>query len=481
MPQLSDIVGRSLVADAAICGVTADSRKVAPGFLFAALPGSTADGRAFVSTAVARGAVAVLAPEGSDIVLPPGVALVTDRDPRRLFALAAAAFHGRQPETMAAVTGTNGKTSTAVFLRQVWSRLGHHAAALGTLGVLADGWDNAGSLTTPDPADLHATLAGLAGIGVTHACMEASSHGLDQRRLDGVRLKAAAFTNLTRDHLDYHGDMASYGAAKLRLFSTLLPADGVAVLNADDPFAAAIAAACRGRVLTYGRQGKDLTLEAVEPRSGELRFSVTILGQRFAARLPMAGLFQVDNALAALGLAIGLGAEAAAAVEALSTLDGVPGRMQKVAERANGAPVYVDYAHTPDALETVLDAVRPQVKGRLVVVFGCGGDRDPGKRPQMGAIADRLADIAVVTDDNPRREAPAAIRAAILAACPKGMEIADRRAAIARAVSMVVGGDVLVIAGKGHEKGQIVGTTVHPFDDAEEARRAVALADGGGR
>ncbi|MDA8230499.1 MAG: UDP-N-acetylmuramoyl-L-alanyl-D-glutamate--2,6-diaminopimelate ligase [Magnetospirillum sp.] len=470
----------ALPAGLTIAGLTADSRKVAPGFLFAALPGSRADGRTFIADALARGAVAILAPEGARIDAP-GARIIADPDPRRRFALMAAEFHGLQPATMAAVTGTNGKTSTADFVRQIWGRLGHKAASIGTLGILAPGWDNAGGLTSPDPESLHAALAELARRGITHACMEASSHGLSQRRLDGVRLKAAAFTNLTRDHLDYHPDMADYGRAKLRLFAEVLPAGGTAVINADADFgpqAVAVASGRGQRVLTFGRAGSDLRLVDAAPQSHGQTLSIDVMGRSTRVRLPLAGTFQAANALAALGLAIACGADPQRAAVALETLEGVPGRLQKVAETASGATVYVDYAHTPDALETVLRALRPHAQGRLLVVFGCGGDRDPGKRPQMGAIARNLADEAIVTDDNPRGEDPAIIRRAILAACPDAAEIGDRAGAIREAVSRLRGGDVLVVAGKGHEQGQIAAGRVTPFDDAEQARLAVAEIDG---
>lgn len=457
-----------------ISGLTADSRKVGPGFLFAALPGTKADGRGFIADAIAKGAAAILAPEGTNIDTG-AVPLVTVANPRRVFAQAAAAFNGVQPAAMTAVTGTNGKTSTANFARQIWALLGLKSAALGTLGVIAEGWPHQGSLTTPDPADLHAALAALAHFGVTHACMEASSHGLDQFRLDGVTLKAAAFTNLTRDHLDYHADMEAYLAAKLRLFTQVLPADGTAVINADSDIAprlAAIAAERGQRVLSYGHAGTDIKLVDLRPEPHGQELMLEILGRAVTVHLPLAGTFQITNALAALGLVIACGADPMDATAALEKLEGVPGRLQKVAETITGAPVYVDYAHTPDALETVLSALRPHAV-RLIVVFGCGGDRDPGKRPQMGAIADKLADLAIVTDDNPRSEDAALIRRAILAAAPKAAEIGDRAAAIRYAVGLAQAGDVVVLAGKGHEVGQIVGAIVLPFDDAEEARKAV--------
>ncbi|CAA7622536.1 UDP-N-acetylmuramoyl-L-alanyl-D-glutamate--2, 6-diaminopimelate ligase [Candidatus Terasakiella magnetica] len=482
MPRLTDLLGSPHPQDRDIAGLTADSRAVKPGFLFAALAGTKADGRAFVPAALAAGAVAVLAAPGSGLELPAGVTLIEDSNPRRRFALMAAAFHGLQPQTMVAVTGTNGKTSTALFHRQIMKSLGLRSAAIGTLGIIADDWPNPGGLTTPDPVALHDTLARLARHGVSHACMEASSHGLDQYRLDGVRLQAAAFTNLTRDHLDYHQDMASYAAAKQRLFTEVLPHGAVAVINTDADGADTLTAACgaRGlRVLTYGKAGGDIHLIASTPTPLGQDLRLQVMGMPAAIHLRLAGLFQAYNAMAALGLALATGADRAEALDALEHLEGVPGRLQKVAERANGAAIYVDYAHTPDALETVLTALRPHVVRRLVAVFGCGGDRDPGKRPQMGAIACRLADAMIVTDDNPRSEDPAAIRTAILAACCGAIEIADRREAIRTAAQGLQRGDLLVIAGKGHETGQIIGGAILPFDDAEEARAAVLLADGG--
>ncbi len=481
MRRLSEMTGLAQRIDPEIAGITADSRRVAPGWLFAALPGTRADGRAFIDQALAQGAVAVLAPEGT-VIEAEGVAVVTDPNPRRRFAQLAAAFHGLQPETMVAVTGTNGKTSVANFFRQICHRLGHPSAAIGTLGIIAEGWENRGGLTTPDPAELHAALADLARAGVTHACMEASSHGLAQFRLDGVRLAAAAFTNLTRDHLDYHGSMEAYLEAKLRLFSEVLPQGATVVVNADADGADRVMAVATARglhTIVFGTGGADLRLLATRSDAVGQVLELSIFGRRETIRLPLAGGFQAANALAALGLAVAAGMDAVTAAEALETLEGVPGRLQQVAATAAGAAVYVDYAHTPDALETVLAALRPHAAGRLVVVFGCGGDRDPGKRPQMGAIAARLADLAVVTDDNPRGEDPAAIRAAVLAAAPGAVEIGDRAAAIRFGVSELRKGDILVVAGKGHEIGQIVGSTVTAFDDSEEARRAVTEIEGG--
>ncbi len=465
--------------DPEIAGIAADSRQVAAGYLFAALPGAHADGRAFIADAVARGAVAVLAPKGTEV--PPGVALVADEAPRRRLALAAAAFYGAQPDIVCAVTGTNGKTSVAAFARQLWAALGRRAASIGTLGVVAPSGAVAGALTTPDPVALHAMLAGLARDGVDRLALEASSHGIAQSRLDGVRLRAAAFTNLTRDHLDYHADMAAYRAAKLRLFDALLPADGVAVLNADSPEFDVFARASRARgqrVIAYGEAGADIRLIEIAPQARASRVRFAIGHDNYESELPLVGAFQAMNALCALGLVLATGEDAAAAAGALDRLVGARGRLELAATHKSGAPVYVDYAHTPDALENVLRALRPHTEGRLVVVFGCGGDRDRGKRPQMGRIAHQLADDVVVTDDNPRSEDAAAIRAEIMPACPGAREIGDRAEAIYAAAAGLEAGDVLVLAGKGHETGQIVGANVRPFDDAEVARAAVAALAG---
>ncbi|UEM19497.1 UDP-N-acetylmuramoyl-L-alanyl-D-glutamate--2,6-diaminopimelate ligase [Skermanella mucosa] len=467
--------------DPLIAGLTSDSRAVKPGFLFAALPGSRADGRAFVADAVARGAVAVLGPAGTVLPdgTPDGVTLIEDENPRRRLALMAARFYGRQPAHVAAVTGTNGKTSTVQFARQIWALLGHRAASLGTLGITAPGLERYGSLTTPDTVSLHQALAELADAGVDHLAMEASSHGLDQYRLDGVTIETAGFTNLSRDHLDYHGSMEAYLAAKSMLFDRVLPPGGTAVLNADAPEFTPLSELCsrRGhRLIGYGTQAKELALRDLIPLPHGQRLKLTVLGRDHDIDLPLAGRFQCMNALCALGMAIGTGADPDEAAAALERLDGVRGRLEQVARHPSGAPIYVDYAHTPDALETVLKALRPHAAKRLVVVFGCGGDRDRGKRPVMGELADRLADRVIVTDDNPRTEAAEAIRREVMAGCPDAEEIGDRAAAIRAAVRDLAEGDVLVIAGKGHEQGQTVGTVVRPFDDADEARAALREA-----
>jgi UDP-N-acetylmuramoyl-L-alanyl-D-glutamate--2,6-diaminopimelate ligase len=471
-PRLTPAV--RLGADLLVRCVTADSRRVSEGALFVAIPGARADGRAFIGDAVRRGAVAVLAPPGT--AWPPGVPprpLIEDAEPRRRLAQIAALLAGPQPATLIAVTGTNGKTSTVEFLRQLWAFAGRKAASLGTLGLIAPGFEAGPGLTTPDPVSLSHTLAALASAGIGHAALEASSHGLDQFRLDGLRLAAGAFTNLTRDHLDYHGDMGAYRAAKLRLFAELLPertpAAASTALDAETMAALrAIARARRLEFLSVGEGGEALRLVRAAPLPHGQAVEVVHGGASFAFELPLPGRFQADNALLAAMLGLATGVRDAIAL--LPRLAGVRGRMELASRLDNGAAVYVDYAHTPDALERLLVALRPHAR-RLVVVFGAGGDRDPGKRPMMGAVAARLAERVIVTDDNPRSEDPASIRAAILAACPRAIEIAGREAAIAAGLESLGPGDVLAVAGKGHEQGQIVGTTVLAFDDATVVRR----------
>jgi UDP-N-acetylmuramoyl-L-alanyl-D-glutamate--2,6-diaminopimelate ligase len=470
--------GEAAPGDVDIRGLTADSRCVKPGWLFAALPGSRAHGRAYIADAVSRGAAAVLLPADAPLpALAEPVPVIRDANPRRRLALIAARFYGAQPSVIAAVTGTQGKTSTVDFTRQLWRHLGRRAASLGTLGVVTSGSATDGALTTPDPVELHRQLAELARGGTDHLAMEASSHGLDQFRLDGVLVTVAAFTNLARDHLDYHPTMEAYLAAKRRLFETLLIGGGTAVLNADVPEFEGLSALCRKRrlrVLAYGHGGADIRLERATPGAAGQRLVVSLLGRRHEVDFPLPGLFQAMNALTALGLVIGGGEDGDAAIEGLKRLTGVRGRLERVAVHPNGAAVYIDYAHKPGALETVLTTLRPHASGRLVVVVGCGGDRDRGKRPQMGAIAKSLADRVIVTDDNPRSENPADIRAQILAGCPGATEIGDRAEAINAAVAGLAPGDLLVIAGKGHETYQIVGDRTLPFDDASVARAAVA-------
>ncbi|CAN5184684.1 UDP-N-acetylmuramoyl-L-alanyl-D-glutamate--2,6-diaminopimelate ligase [soil metagenome] len=472
--RLSDLIRRPVSPDPIITGVTADSRKVRPGFLFAALPGSKIDGRTFIDGAIAAGAAAILAPEDVQGLAVP---VVHATDLRRAYALAAAAFWGVQPAVIVAVTGTNGKTSVATFCRQIFTRLGYHAASMGTLGVTAGAVQlTPPGLTTPDAADVFEMLAKLAGLGVTHLAMEASSHGIDQRRLDGANLTAAGFTNLTQDHLDYHGTMGVYRAAKLRLFDTLLPRAGIAVLNADSDAFGAFAATARlsGQSLfSVGGKGYGLALLERTPLPEGQRLKIEHAGQTYDVRMPQAGAFQASNALVAAGLCIAAGAPAKDVLAALEHLDGAAGRLQRVGTGRAGGEAYVDYAHTPDGLETVLDALRPHTRGKLIVVFGAGGDRDRTKRPLMGEIAARLADVAIVTDDNPRGEDPASIRAAILAAAPGAREIGDRKLAIETAAGLLADGDVLVVAGKGHEQGQLVAGVTHPFDDVAVTRAAL--------
>ena len=477
--RLSDLLRRDVPSDPVITGVTADSRKVGPGALFVALPGSAADGRAFIPQALSNGAAAVLAPSGTPQEAAP--LLVTSGDIRRAYALAARGFYGAQPKTCVAVTGTNGKTSVATFCRQIWAAMGLKSASMGTLGVIGQKGEQTYALTgpgltSPDAADAARLLAELARKEVTHLALEASSHGIDQRRLDGVALKAAAFTNLTQDHLDYHGDMDAYRAAKLRLFETLLPRGRTAVLNADSDAYSRFAAAglMSGlSIMGVGERGRDLTLtKRVAAPEGQ-RLTIDIRGQAHEVLLPLAGAFQASNALVAAGLCIAGGEAPERVLAALEKIEGAQGRLQRIPGPGRGE-VYVDYAHTPDGLETVLKALRPHATGRLIVVFGAGGDRDKGKRPLMGAIAGRLADVAIVTDDNPRTESAADIRRQVLAGCPEAQEAGDRRAAIQQAIAMMRDGDVVVIAGKGHEQGQEIGGVKHPFDDAAVAAETLA-------
>jgi UDP-N-acetylmuramoyl-L-alanyl-D-glutamate--2,6-diaminopimelate ligase len=461
----------------AVAGLTADSREVKPGFVFAALPGTSVDGAQFIPQAIAKGAAAIVCAGGAAAGIVP---VVATPNPRRLFALMAARFFGRQPDLVVAVTGTNGKTSVAAFVREIWASMGFRAASLGTIGVVGPSGSAYLQHTTPDPVKLHEIAAALADDHVDHLSIEASSHGLAQYRLDGLRLTAGAFTNVTRDHLDYHASFEDYFAAKMRLFEELLPQGAPAVVNADSPQGGEVMrrAAARGlRPFAVGRAGDALKLIAAEREGLGQRLEVEGPSRRHAVFLPLAGAFQVSNALVAAGLVIATGGEEALAMHALESLKGAKGRLDLVGRSAKGAPVFVDYAHTPDALENAIAALRPYVTGRLAVVFGCGGDRDRGKRPQMGAIVAKLADIAYVTDDNPRSEDAAQIRKEVMAACPGGIEIGGRAKAIRAAVDALQGGDVLLVAGKGHEEGQIVGKTVVPFGDHQAVRAAIAGKD----
>lgn len=462
-------------AEVEIVGITATSGEVQPGYVFAALPGTKQDGRAFIADAVARGAAAVLAPPDTD--WPAGVPprpLILDAQPRRRLAQMAASFAGRQPRRIAAVTGTNGKTSTADFLRQLWNFADHPAASLGTLGLVAPGFPQGAGLTTPDPVTLAETLARLAAAGIEHVAIEASSHGLDQFRLDGLQLAAGAFTNLTRDHLDYHGSMEAYRAAKLRLFAELLPrgAPAVAASALDAETREAMARVAQRRGLNFGTVGEGgslITLHAVTPRPDGQILALSVAGRRFEVMLPLPGRFQADNALVAAALCMMLGDTAV--FDRMVRLRGVRGRMELAATLPNGAAVYVDYAHTPDAIARVLSALRPHTEGKLAIVFGAGGDRDRGKRPLMARAAAAGAEHVIVTDDNPRTEDAAAIRAEVMTGAPGAREVGGREAAIAAGLDLLGPGDVLVVAGKGHEQGQIVGREVLPFDDVAVVRR----------
>jgi UDP-N-acetylmuramoyl-L-alanyl-D-glutamate--2,6-diaminopimelate ligase len=463
-------------------GLASDSREVKPGYLFAALSGSHANGAAFMSDAVKRGAIAVLArPEARGDAEKLGVRFIADENPRLRLARLAAKFFAAQPKTVAAVTGTNGKTSVSVFLRQIWTSLGYPAASMGTIGVVTPSGEISLAHTTPDPIEVHRILKRLAGEGVDHLALEASSHGLDQYRLDGVKIAAAGFTNLTRDHLDYHKDIDAYLAAKLRLVTGLVEPNGVVVVNADDEYAQAFASAATARglkVVSVGTKGETIKLVSRNPHGDGQALNVLYKSATFEIALPLVGDFQASNALVAAGLAIGLGDPAEKVFATLVSLKGAAGRLEKVAYAKSGAPIYVDYAHTPDALVTVLKAIRPHVANHLHVVFGCGGDRDKGKRPLMGTAAATFADDVIVTDDNPRSEDPAMIRKEALAGASGAREIGDRAAAIREAIASLDKGDILVIAGKGHESGQIVGSEVRPFLDKDEAVKA-ALALGG--
>ncbi len=468
----------SVAAATEVTGLAVDSRAVKPGDLFFALSGTKTDGARFIDSAIASGAVAVASDH------PPAgvcrVPFVIAPNPRRALALAAAKFYPRQPPTIAAVTGTSGKTSVAAFTRQIWQRLGHASASIGTIGLVSPKRTVYGSLTTPDPIALHRQLDEIAREGVTHLAFEASSHGLDQYRLDGVRISAGGFTNLSRDHMDYHPDVAHYLAAKLRLFRDLVAADGAAVISADHDCSPQVIDAARARklrLITVGSKG-DGTGEGIRVVAAAIdgfaqKLELQHRGRIHFLGLPLVGEFQIENAMVAAGLAIGTGSEPEEVFATLEHLEGARGRLEQVGER-NGAPIFVDYAHKPDALAKALQALRPYAKRRLVVVFGAGGDRDAGKRPLMGATATENADHVIVTDDNPRSEKPENIRAAILAAARGASEIGDRTEAIRTAIAGLQAGDALLIAGKGHETGQIVGDRVLPFSDHEAVAAALA-------
>ena len=475
--KLKDLFeGQNISADADVKGLTADSRKVEDGFVFAALQGVARDGREFIPMALEKGAAAILCDGPADTG---DAALVTAEEPRQALAYASAKFYPRQPENVVAVTGTNGKSSTVDFLRQIWAHAGMKAASMGTLGAVGPNGHIDLGHTTPDPVMIHETLDTLAGEGVTHAAMEASSHGLVQYRLDGVKLAAVAFTNLTQDHLDYHADFNDYRSAKLRLFSELAPEGALAVVNADSPETSVFEDAAREaglNLFSVGWRGADLKIRELSPRATGQVMDVLYQGNAYDVHLPLIGEFQALNALTAAGLAIGLGLAPEAVFEGMATLTTVKGRLELVGEKSGGGAVFVDYAHTPDGLDVLLRAARPHTAGRLILVFGCGGDRDPYKRPMMGEIAAKHADVVIVTDDNPRTEDAASIRSSIMTACPEATEIADRAAAIQAGIAQLKAGDTLLIAGKGHETGQIIGAEVLPFSDQDTAAQALESA-----
>jgi UDP-N-acetylmuramoyl-L-alanyl-D-glutamate--2,6-diaminopimelate ligase len=459
---------------ATVTGFAIDHRKVAPGTIFGAFEGARVNGEDFIPAAIEAGAIAVVARPEARV---DGALHIADANPRECFARLAARFFAPFPETAVAVTGTNGKTSSVEMTRQLWRLAGHHAASIGTLGVTTADDRVTTGLTTPDVVTFLSNVAGLAREGVTHVAFEASSHGLSQYRTEGLPVRAAAFTNLSRDHLDYHGDMAAYFTAKLRLFAQVLSDDGAAVVWADDPQSERVIDIARergNRVFTVGEHGDDLRLITREPTLLGQGLTIRADGADHRVTLPLIGAYQAANALIAAGLVIATGGDTAATIAALARLQPVRGRLERAAINAHGAPVYVDYAHTPDALEAACAALRPHVAGRLILVFGAGGDRDTGKRAPMGAAAASHADVVIVTDDNPRSEDPAAIRAMVLEGAPDAREIGDRRSAIAAAVGEAQAGDIVLIAGKGHEQGQIVGDLVLPFDDVAVAREVAA-------
>lgn len=465
----------SLLPTLEVSGVSADSRQVLPGYLFVALRGNKGDGGKYAEDAISRGAVAILTDHSFELAKQM-VPIIRVADARHELAMIAARFFGKQPQVVVAVTGTSGKTSVASFTRQIWKEAGFPAASIGTVGVISPSRNEYGSLTTPDPVKLQQILAEIADEGVTHAAIEASSHGIDQSRLDGVKLAAAAFTNLGRDHMDYHPTVEDYFRAKMRLFDTLLPKNAPAIIFADDKYSdAAIehVKKAKRKVLTVGRKGDFIKLRNVEHERYRQFIDCVIDGTVYEFALPLAGEFQVSNSLVAAGLALATGVPPAAVIRALERLKGAPGRLELVGTTKDNAPIYVDYAHKPEALEQVLLSVRPFTSGKIVVVFGCGGDRDKGKRPLMGKIAAKYADTVIVTDDNPRSEKPKTIRKEILSGAVGAIEIGDRRKAIQRAVSLLHAGDTLIVAGKGHERGQIVGKEVLPFSDHQEITAAL--------
>ncbi len=459
--------------DVDITSITCDSRTVTEGALFAALPGTVADGRDYIEQAIENGASAILSMPDLPLDMP----YVASENPRLTYSQLASRLYAGQPKTLVAMTGTNGKSSTVEFLRQIWSYAGLKSACFGTLGVRYDDGYLPLSHTTPDAVVLHQTLSRLTEMGVTHVAMEASSHGLKQYRLDSVKITASGFSNLTQDHFDYHPDEDDYYNSKARLFSELTPRNASVVINVNDQFGQRLAKDCEARgqkVIRAGWAGENIRIDEVMPRSASQLIDLIVDRRRYRVELPLVGEFQVLNAVAALGLARETGVDTETAIAALGKLSGVAGRLELAGRAKEGAPILVDFAHTEDGLDKLLRSVRPHTMGRMIVVFGCGGDRDPIKRPKMGAMAAKLADHVIVTDDNPRTEDAASIRKAVLAGCPDAEEIGDRAAAIRHGVSLLGPKDCLIIAGKGHEQGQIVGDKVIPFSDVEQAREALS-------
>ena len=459
-------------SDVLVSGLTCDSREVNPNYIFAALPGTVTDGRKYIEGAIEKGAGAILSTSGLDLPIP----YLASDNPRLDYAKMAAKLYAGQPKTLVAMTGTNGKSSTVEFLRQIWAFSGKQAACFGTLGVQAPKGYRPLTHTTPDAVALHQTLSGLKAEGVTHAAMEASSHGLDQYRLDGVKITAAGFSNLTQDHFDYHADAEEYFQAKARLFTELTPKDAPVVINVNDEYGQRLVKICGDRgqdVMQVGWSGQDIRIDEVMPRASSQIVNLVVQGKRHKIELPLAGEFQTLNAIAALGLAMVTGVQVEKALEALGHLKGVAGRMERAGQTKEGAPIFVDFAHTEDGLDKLLRSVRPHTMGKVIVAFGCGGDRDPDKRPKMGRVAAKLADDVIVTDDNPRTEDAASIRKAVLKGCPNATEIGDRAKAIRAGIKKLSANDCLVIAGKGHEQGQIVGTKTIPFSDVKQVGAAL--------
>jgi len=463
-----------VASDSKVTGFALDHRKVAQGNVFGAFRGSRLNGEDFIAEAVRRGAAAVVARPDA---LVEGAPHLSAEEPRKLFAELAARFYAPYPGTIAAVTGTNGKTSTVELTRQLWRMAGHRSASIGTLGVTTADDQVATGLTTPDIVTFLSNMAGLKSMGISHVAYEASSHGLDQYRAEGVTVRAAAFTNFSRDHLDYHADMDAYFAAKMRLFDEVVADDGTAVVWTGDPRSADVIAHVQRRglkLITVGPGAETIGLVSRQSTPLGQQLMLGFEGREVKLVLPLIGAYQMNNVLTAAGLVLATGGDPATTLAGMGRVSPVRGRLERAVISRSGAPVYVDYAHTPDAIEAAIAALRPHVTGRLITVLGAGGDRDEGKRPEMGEVAARLSDLVIVTDDNPRSEDPGLIRKAVLAGAPNAIEVGDRRAAIAEAIAMAKAGDIVLVAGKGHEQGQVIGDLVLPFDDVTVARECAA-------